>query len=60
MSPCKCISFHLEFSLQEASLMTEDMHEERLQAVDALGESLVSLSSCCKNSFVGILLVTAL
>ena len=28
---------------QEAPLMTEDMHEERLQAVEAFGDSFVSL-----------------
>lgn len=31
--------------LQEAPLMTEDMHEERLQAVEAFGNSFVSLNS---------------
>jgi len=28
--------------LQEAPLMTEDMHEERLKAVEAFGDSFVS------------------
>ncbi|KAL9668145.1 hypothetical protein QQ045_002520 [Rhodiola kirilowii] len=33
-------SMHAPFT-QDAPLMTEDMHEERLQAVEALGDSLV-------------------
>ena len=28
--------------LQEPPLMTEDMHEERMQAVEAIGDSFVS------------------
>lgn len=31
--------------MQETPLMTEDMHEERLQAVEAFGDSFVSLNS---------------
>ncbi|GMP56284.1 hypothetical protein CsSME_00020832 [Camellia sinensis var. sinensis] len=37
-------NLHVPF-MQDAPLMTEDMHEERLNAVEALGSSFVSLNS---------------